>query len=250
MESGVLYLFDLPKSCRINACEREIQNKREQLCDPHYKRLWRYGDPEAGGPMRPHAVAGKKVDVFADGSRRCTNCEQRLPASSFHKDAQAPSGVRSHCAECHKAKARAWYAANRERQTEREKARRAADPERYRRWDMERYERDREKRIALAVQHSHIRRLRLTQGDYDRTVTRANLRRQYGDGCFYCCVAMDFARYTWGTKPGTLATIEHIEPISAGGGHTWSNVVLACLDCNLRKNAKSVDVWLSEQASA
>jgi 5-methylcytosine-specific restriction endonuclease McrA len=108
---------------------------------------------------------------------------------------------------------------------------------------MERYERDREKRIALAVEQSHKRRLRLAAAEYDRTVTRANLRKQYGDECFYCSVAMDFTRYTHQTKPGSLASIEHVWPISKGGGHTWGNVVLACLDCNLRKNARTPEEW-------
>lgn len=251
MKTEALYLFELPKPCRVDDCEREIVNKRERLCDPHYKRWWRHGDPEAGGPVRPRRIAAaKKVEVFEDGTRRCTNCDERLPATAFHKDANATGGLRSHCAECHKAKAREWYAANRERQAQREKDRRAADPERYRRWDMERYARDREKRIALATEHSHRRRLRLAQGDYDPTVTRSNLRHQYGDRCFYCEILLDFKRYPRSGKPGNLATIEHIVPISAGGGHTWDNVVLACLDCNFRKNAKSMDVWLGDQVSA
>ena len=82
-------------------------------------------------------------------------------------------------------------------------------------------------------------------GEYDHTVTRSNLRKQYGDQCFYCAVVMDFARYTHQTKPRNLASIEHVWPISKGGGHTWDNVVLACLDCNVRKNAKPVDQWLA-----
>lgn len=245
MNSDDLYLFELPTPCRIGGCGRAIKNKREQLCDPHYKRLWRHGDPEAGGPMRPLAAAGQKVEDFPDGTRRCNNCRQRLPLDSFHKDAGGTLGRRAYCAECHKAKAREWYAANRERQAGREKERRAADPERYRRWDMERYERDRDKRIALATQHTHKRRLRIKAGEFDPTVTRTTLRRQYGDDCFYCQQAMDFRRYTHATKPGNLASIEHVWPISKGGGHTWGNVVLACLDCNLRKNSKPVDEWLA-----
>lgn len=235
-------LFDL---CSVAECPKLVTNKKHQLCDPHYKRLWRYGDPLAGGPMKPNAVAGKKVEVFEDGTRRCTLCEQRLPADMFHKDSASPTGLRSHCADCHSAKARAWYADNRERQAARQLARRQANLEQHRQWDMERYERDREKRIALATNQTHKRRLRMLAGEYDPTVTRANLRKQYGDHCFYCSCLMDFARYTHQTKPGNLASIEHVWPISKGGGHTWDNVVLACLDCNIHKNSKSVDEWLA-----
>ncbi len=248
MKSEVLYLFDVPAMCRISDCARVIHNKREQLCDPHYKRLWRHGDPEAGGPMRLNVVAGKKVEVFPDGTRRCTDCAQRLPLESFHKDANSAGGVRSHCAECHKAKARAWYAANRERQAARQLARRQENIEQHRQWDMERYIRDRVKRIELATEHTHKRRLRMLAGEYDRTVTRANLRKQYGDACFYCECVMDFGRYKRGDTPTNLASIEHVDPISKGGTHTWDNVVLACLQCNLRKNATPIDQWLAETA--
>jgi hypothetical protein len=245
VKSEDLYLFDLPALCRVVDCGRAVSNKRESLCGRHYTRLWRYGDPEAGGPLRPTSVAGQPVEDFPDGTRRCTSCRERMSLSLFHKDAGGTAGRRSHCMECHKAKARAWYAANRERQAAREKARRAANPDRVRQWDMERYARDRDKRIALATQHAHKRRLRLAAAEFDPTVTRANLRKQYGDTCFYCDCAMDFARFKRGETPPNLASIEHVHPISRGGTHTWDNVVLACLRCNLRKNATPADEWLA-----
>lgn len=207
------------------------------------RRLWRYGDlrgligpPANTGPTQP-------VQDFPDGTRVCNACGNRLPIESFPLDQGGTAGHRSHCDECHRAKARAWYAANRERQAGRVRASREADPERHRRWDMERYARDRDKRIELANEHAQRRRVRLAACEYDRSVSRANLRKQYGDQCFYCSCDMDFKRYTHATKPGNLASIEHVWPISKGGGHTWDNVVLACLDCNLRKNARTLDEW-------
>lgn len=243
MKSEELFLFAVPTQCRIADCANDVNHKSEQLCRAHSRRLWRYGDPLAGGPMRPNAGAGKAVQDFADGTRLCNECDQRLSLDNFPQDAAGTHGRRSNCADCHSAKARAWYAANRERQAARQIARRQANLEQHRQWDMERYERDRDKRIALANEHTHKRRLRMLAGEYDRTVTRANLRKQYGDRCFYCSVVMDFARHTHQTKPGNLASIEHVWPISKGGGHTWDNVVLACLDCNLRKNARTLDEW-------
>lgn len=35
----------------------------------------------------------------------------------------------------------------------------------------------------------------------------------------------------------TMATIDHIVPLARGGTHTWSNVQLACAQCNTLKNA-------------
>lgn len=243
MNSEELFLFALPSACRIPSCGLAVNHKSEQLCRAHARRLWRYGDPLAGGPMRPRTGATKPARDFPDGTRVCNVCDQRLPLEGFPQDASGTGGRRTSCSDCHSAKARAWYSANRERQAARQLARRQANIEQHRQWDMERYERDRDKRIALATDHSHKRRLRMLAGEYDRTVTRANLRKQYGDQCFYCSTVMDFARYTHQTKPGNLASIEHVWPISKGGGHTWENVVLACLDCNLRKNARTLDEW-------
>jgi 5-methylcytosine-specific restriction endonuclease McrA len=39
-------------SCRIPGCKRPVTHGLDQLCDRHYKRKWRYGDPEAGGRLR------------------------------------------------------------------------------------------------------------------------------------------------------------------------------------------------------
>ena len=33
-------------------------------------------------------------------------------------------------------------------------------------------------------------------------------------------------------------TIDHIHSISRGGGHTWTNVVVACIKCNVTKSNK------------
>lgn len=236
-------LFELPAECSVDDCTRAATNKSLRLCGPHYKRHWKYGDPLAGGPMRPNARAGTAVQDFPDGTRLCNHCGQRLPLELFNKDSQGTAGRRSKCGSCQSALVREWYAANRERQAQRQLERRQANLEQHRQWDMERYERDREKRIAIATQQSHKRRLRILQGEFDATVTRANLRKQYGDCCFYCGDDMDFKRYTHNTRPRNLATIEHVVPVSKGGGHTWDNVVLACLQCNITKNARTLDEW-------
>lgn len=244
MKSVELALFEMPAACAVAECGRPAHQKA--MCNAHYKRWWRYGDPLAGGPMRRASVAAKPIQDFPDGTRVCNLCERRLPLDTeFHRDAGNTAGRRSHCRECHTAKARQWYAENDERQRARQAERRRDDPEACRRADMERYERHRDKRIALATQQSHKRRLRLADGVFDPTVTRGNLRRQYGDRCFYCDVVMDFARYTHKTRPKNQATIEHVEPVSRGGAHDWTNVVLACLDCNLSKNATPLEQWLA-----
>lgn len=182
--------------------------------------------------------------------RTCTACAVTLPLDQFDRDKNATGGRRSHCKPCRSAKMKAWYAANRERQADRQRIRFAENRERIRQQDMERYERHRDKRIALATQNAHKRALRLRSGEYDPTVTRGALRKKLGDCCCYCGVGMDFKRYTVATRPENLATIEHVIPVSRGGSHTWDNVVLACWQCNRTKNARDLDAWLEEAGAS
>lgn len=44
--------------------------------------------------------------------------------------------------------------------------------------------------------------------------------------------------YWCGAKCGDDHTIDHYEPLSKGGAHELSNLVIACRSCNLRKNAR------------
>lgn len=57
-------------------------------------------------------------------------------------------------------------------------------------------------------------------------------------------VLMDFESRSRGDlRPDNLATVEHVIPISAGGEHTWENVVLACWHCNISRNKELPDEW-------
>lgn len=171
--------------------------------------------------------------------RVCTACGSALPLDAFHRDKRSPDGLRRQCKACRSARVRDWYAANQERQRDRQRERREKWADRIRRQDAERYERNRDERIERATAGVHLRRTRLFAAGHDSSVTRANLRKQYGDACFYCGCEMTFARTPRGTKrPPNLATLEHVVPVSRGGSHTWDNVVLACLRCNFSKGAR------------
>ncbi len=69
---------------------------------------------------------------------------------------------------------------------------------------------------------------------YDRLPTRAvklnrrNIFARDENRCQYC-----------GTRfPSQELTIDHIKPRSRGGGSTWSNLVCACVDCNVKKGGR------------
>ena len=61
--------------------------------------------------------------------------------------------------------------------------------------------------------------------------SRRNLYRRDAFTCQYC-----------GARPGSEElTIDHIVPRSHGGRTTWSNCVLACVECNKRKGSRPLD---------
>lgn len=112
---------------------------------------------------------------------------------------------------------------------------------------MERYQRDREKRIAIAIATSHIRRARLADAEFESGITVRSLRTRDGDQCAYCNCNLAFSKYAKGERPDNMATLEHRVPISRGGGHTAANCVLACWRCNITKGAKTEAEWAMER---
>jgi 5-methylcytosine-specific restriction endonuclease McrA len=58
---------------------------------------------------------------------------------------------------------------------------------------------------------------------------KKNILRRDGYTCQYC------------NRRGERLTVDHIVPRSRGGETTWTNVVAACLRCNLRKGNRMPD---------
>ena len=58
--------------------------------------------------------------------------------------------------------------------------------------------------------------------------TRRNIYHHYGNSCCYC--GRQF--------PSSELNLDHVIPRSRGGTTGWSNVVTACLPCNLRKGSR------------
>jgi len=209
--------------------------------------------------------------------KTCSKCEIEKPHSEFHKRSGRASGLQSHCKDCQKVYAkthkeaanaraikyrqahpdrvregnRAWSQANRERRQEynhkynlehqddlkkykREyhqankhvhKAYYQANKEMYsartKRWRHENPERNRE----LANMRFHRQR---TNGPIDKDISLSRIRERCFDVCGICGI---------GEMLGDKWSIDHIIPVSKGGPHTWNNVQLAHLSCNVRKNA-------------
>ena len=71
-------------------------------------------------------------------------------------------------------------------------------------------------------------------GKYE-DITLAKLYKRDNGKCYICgkhLILND--KYNRPDAP----TIEHVVPISKGGTNTWSNVKLACRECNVKKGTK------------
>jgi 5-methylcytosine-specific restriction endonuclease McrA len=228
----------LPKNpkgsiCKIDDCEKKAIARL--MCNQHYKMWNKYGDPLAGAYRMPF----KKALDNGDGTRTCTKCKKKLPISAFHKDKQATGGLRATCKKCRINHVKNWYQDNRERQSGKEKVRRHSNKEKYTEKEAKRYIKDREKRIALATEHSHLRRTRKKETKSERGISKLSLKRKLGTKCYYCGKEMDFKVGVGRKFNRDMATIEHLIPLAKGGEHTFENTVLACRHCNLSKSAKS-----------
>jgi 5-methylcytosine-specific restriction endonuclease McrA len=185
-----------------------------------------------------------------DGTRSCIVCASVYPLEQYDKDQNAALGRRARCKPCRGQQMKDWYAANRERQAQRQSDRFKSNREAIREQDLKRYYKHRDKRIALVIDASHRRRAAKSAVESDRGITVMALRKRDGDACCYCSQTMTFERGNGRTFVPLKATIEHVLPLSRGGSHTWENVALACWQCNVYKNAKTTDEWQQTSGSA
>lgn len=57
--------------CKIDGCHRSARPKRSGLCEAHYKRKWRYGDPSAGGTFNGDPARHLKGVVLRYNGDEC-----------------------------------------------------------------------------------------------------------------------------------------------------------------------------------
>lgn len=232
------------RPCRYEGCDNGSANLETGYCGTHYTRLLKHGDPSVTMKGKAH-----KVQYTDDGLRICKMCGVAKPDSDYHKDRVSPDGLRAQCKPCRNGYMQSYYEDNLDERKSASRAWREKNIEYARSYDSFRYERDRDKRIELATKQSHIRRARLSKVETDPGLTRSALRKRDGDKCYYCHRVMDFSRAVGRKFHDLHATIEHLEPISRGGSHTFDNCVLACRSCNLTKHAGGIEEFVGYRDS-
>lgn len=90
------------------------------------------------------------------------------------------------------------------------------------------------------IRDTHKRRAVKYKCTYDPTVTLKALIKRDGLRCAICGELCDSNDRTWGRFGPMRPTIDHIVPMSKGGGHVWSNVQIAHAICNSIKSNKEV----------
>jgi len=219
--------------CKVEGCKNKVL--ANFMCSKHYQMWKEHGDPKGGR----YEYKIRKAITHSDGTRTCSECEKRLPIANFHKDKNASDGYRSKCKNCRLKMVKKWYLKDVITRRKVASDRRKKDPEKARKDDLERYGRDREKRIALATEHSHLRKARKKKTKTERGISKLALKKKFGTKCYYCGKEMDFSVGKGRIFNRDMATIEHLIPLARGGEHTFVNTVLACRYCNISKNSKS-----------
>ncbi len=75
---------------------------------------------------------------------------------------------------------------------------------------------------------------------YNVRENRAAIFERDGYSCQYC--SKQLTRFT--------ATLDHVTPVSAGGGNEYDNVITACRECNSKKTGKALGDFLADSNPA
>lgn len=90
---------------------------------------------------------------------------------------------------------------------------------------------------------SHRHRAKKYGCEYDPGVTLKKLVARDGLECKICGQMCDWDDHSWSKYSGPLyPSIDHIVPMSKGGGHVWENVQVAHIICNSEKGDRIEEV--------
>lgn len=99
--------------------------------------------------------------------------------------------------------------------------------------------RARRKMRANGFPKNHLHRAHLYGCDYESGITLKSLIKRDGLRCAICGEMCDPNDHEWTDYFGPKSpTIDHIIPMSKGGGHVWDNVQVAHAICNSAKGAQ------------
>lgn len=173
-------------------------------------------------------------------TKTCARCGEGKPLDAFYRDSRRRDGRYPRCKDCVKAHQKTWrkgyyqankatvdaacrayHLANRKAELER-KARYRREHLEVNREAVQRY-RAKNPEKAAAVGRNYRARLARAAGTHTATDVQRKYEEQRGE-CYWCGAALDGVYH-----------VDHVIPISKGGGNGPGNICCACPSCNLSK---------------
>ena len=225
------------KTCTVDDCENKLQAKG--LCNSHYTRWRMHGD---------YNVTPRHNPLNTDTHKVCGTCRELLPRADYYRSSRTKDGLRASCKPCTNASNVSSYERNKGKVLERQRISRSTPEHQARlREYLEHYLPANRDKYA---ERSAKRRALMRDALVDEGITVKALRAKHGDECMFCGVTMLFNGQAKGNLNPRLATIEHLQPLSRGGKHSWDNTTLCCHRCNTSKNNKTVDEFMQYMREA
>lgn len=196
---------------------------------------------------RQRGVPARNWSEVKDDHKKCLRCEVWKPLSVFSRHKDGRGGRRATCKECRhdeyvanrdtvSKQQRVYYQVNREQilvkaanygQKNREKI--AEYHKRYYAENKERlaeyYRQYRAENSKERVHAARQRRAKIKGADGAHTLVDIRTRHDEQKGCCYWC----------GDDLNGAYHVDHIIPLSRGGGNGPGNICCSCVDCNLAK---------------
>jgi 5-methylcytosine-specific restriction endonuclease McrA len=185
-------------------------------------------------------------------TKQCSKCKESKSLDQFYKDKNGKYGVTSICKKCKKRIVREYYNNNRDKIAKYHKEYRNINKDRLIKYNREyknnnrdrlnKYQKEYQKTergkllSKLKEQNRRYKKKYNTNSGERLTKEQIDYLTEVYTHCAYCSTPL--------TPENTH--IDHIHPLSKDGSHSIDNVVLACKDCNLKKNSKTLDQWLNE----
>lgn len=157
------------------------------------------------------------MSLTEDGKKLCLKCNEMKLFEEFSPAPRGLMGLSAYCKPCHA-------------DTYRNKEKAVSATKRYR-------ERHRERHLAnhRVRMYEYNHRKKVTS---DGSVTDEVLRGLYDSAnCHYCGCE----------TPVSSRTVDHKMPLARGGGHTASNLVMACFSCNSAKRSLTEEEFLKKR---
>ena len=208
----------------------------------------RHGNAKLCSPCRLERERAQKAVYYAANSEKVRTHVAAWRAANPEKRREGQAAYRTANREELLTYAAAWRAANPEKQREGQAAYRAANPERMSEWraaNREKLRTDKAAWHAANREKGPILHAAWLAANPEKVREYGHRHRALKAGATVLpvptlkqLIASQNGNCWWCLKPMSRPSLDHYQPLALGGAHSASNVVAACLICNIGKGAK------------